>query len=159
MDLSEKVFKVDNNKIPAGDNFVESMLLEGILQEIITKELGHANAKMADTSAKTEDKPRPTFVIATSLVGTLGPSRYFRSYDCTGYSANECYIYKHEQEMRHTFFPPIYRCTVSWQFHNDGGLRHNNPSEVVLRGARGYGQHSKDFCLQVWLRTTRERRL
>jgi hypothetical protein len=141
MALTEQVFGIDHltaGEIPTpGDCYFDSKILETVIQEIIAKETGDPNAKLADTVC-TERTPCLTFVIATSAIHAEGPAVVFRSYNCKGANANKCAIW---QAARCTtaapnFFEPMYiEVPVPGGIYLDGGRLYNNPSELAIEEA------------------------
>ena len=154
MQLSEKVFNVDQviaGKIPTGDDRCrfDATVLENVIKNLVKEKLGDANAKMADTGSP-DIKPCPTFVVATSAANAEGPAVLFRSYACEGRNANKCAIW---QAARSTSAAPSFFRSMfvdvpapgGWYI--DGGLRHNNPSQLALDEARRIWPTIKRFCL------------
>ena len=152
--MSEKVFNVDQviaGKIPTGDDRCrfDATILEDVIKSLIEEKLGDPNASMADTGTS-DFIPCPTFVVATSAANAEGPAVLFRSYMCEGYNANKCAIW---QAARCTSAAPSFfrRMFVDIPapggWYIDGGLRHNNPSQLALDEARRIWPPVKRFCL------------
>jgi hypothetical protein len=152
--LSEEVFKVDQvilGKVPTGDDQCRfnATVLENVVKGLVQEKLGDADASMAETGSS-EYKPCPTFVVATSAANADGPPVLFRTYRCEGFNANVCAIW---QAARCTSAAPSFfrRMFVGVPapggWYLDGGLRHNNPSQVALDEARRIWPTVNRFCL------------
>lgn len=149
--LSKSVFNLDNVKmgaVPVGANgcrFDEAKLEEA-LKKVISKVLGDENAPMADPN---EGNPHfcPVFILATEGENATGPVKLFRSY---GKEKDHCPIWQAARaaSAAPTYFPPIYvKLPPPGGIYIDGGLRHNNPSEVALDEAREHWRASRCFFL------------
>ena len=154
MELSEKVFNVDQviaGNIPTGDDRCrfDATVLENEIKRLIVEKLGDANASMADTDSS-DYKSCPTFVVATSAANAEGPPTLFRSYGGEGCNANKCPIW---QAARCTSAAPSFFKSMFVDVpapggrYVDGGLRHNNPSQLTLDEARRLWPTVKRFCL------------
>jgi len=122
--------------------------LETAIKTLVEKKLLDANAIMADSS----DRPKnvPTFVVATKGLHADGPPTLFRSYQCTGYSADRCTIWEAvcATSAAPTFFKPIkIDIPPPGGTFVDGGLTHNNPAELALSEAQRIWDTVKRFCL------------
>jgi predicted acylesterase/phospholipase RssA len=154
MELSEEVFDVDQviaGNIPTGDDQCrfDATVLENVIKRLIEEKLGNANASMADT-ASSDSKPCPTFVVATSAANAEGPPVLFRSYGCEGFNANKCAIW--EAARCTSAAPSFFRSMFVYVpapggWYVDGGLRHNNPAQLVLDEAALIWPSVKRFCL------------
>ena len=152
--MSERVFNIDQvtaGNIPTGDDRCrfDATVLENIIKSLIEEKLGDANASMADTSSS-ESKPCPTFVVATSTANAEGPPVLFRSYGCEGYNANKCPIWQAARctSAAPSFFRPMFvDVPAPGGWYIDGGLSHNNPSQLALDEARRIWPTVKRFCL------------
>jgi predicted acylesterase/phospholipase RssA len=112
---------------------------------MINDRLNSENCSMSDVSHAC-----PTFVVAKMAVHADGPPTVFRSYRGRGIRPSKCTIW---QAARATtaapsFFKEMYidnpRPGIRYI---DGGLGHNNPSEVALDEARRVWPNIKHFCL------------
>lgn len=97
-----------------------------------------------------EHRGCPTFVVAKIATHTNGPPKVFGSYSGKGVHPDRCPIW---QAARATSAAPSYfnemyidnpRPGIKYV---DGGLGHNNPSEVALDEAEKVWPTSKYFCL------------
>jgi hypothetical protein len=149
--LSERVFKRDQvvaGVIPTGDNCCrfDAEILETVVKELIEEELKNADALMADT----REGRSPTFVVATSTSNADGPAVIFRSYGCKGYNANKCKIWQAARctSAAPSFLKPMFvEIPAPGGWFVDGGLRHNNPSQLALDEAHRLWPTVKRFCL------------
>ena len=163
MELSEKVFNVDQviaGNIPTGDDQCrfDATVLENVIKRLIEEKLGNANASMADTDSS-DSKPCPIFVVATSAANAEGPPVLFRSYGCEGSNANKCAIWQAARctSAAPSFFRSMFvDVPAPGGWYVDGGLRHNNPSQLVLDEAARIWPSVKRFCL-VSIGTGRQR--
>lgn len=161
--MSEKVFDVDQviiGKIPTGDKQCrfDATVLENVIKSLIDEKLGDSNAFMADVGSS-DSKPCPTFVVATSAANADGPAVLFRSYSCEGRNANKCAIWQAARctSAAPSFFRPMFvNVPAPGGWYIDGGLRHNNPSQLALDEARRIWPTVKRFCL-VSIGTGRQR--
>ena len=152
--MSEKVFNVDQviaGKIPTGDDRCrfDATILENVIKSLIEEKLGDANAIMADNGSS-DFKPCPTFVVATSAANAEGPAVLFRSYAGEGFNANKCAIWQAARctSAAPSFFRSMFvDVPVPGGWYIDGGLRHNNPSQLALDEARRIWPTIKRFCL------------
>jgi patatin-like phospholipase/acyl hydrolase len=160
IDLSSKVFDIDQvlgGVIPFGDDACRFNYkhLEDAIRAVVKKKLGDKNALMVDTSNRANMVP--TFVVATKGLRAEGPPTLFRSYQCEGHNASECAIWEAARatSAAPTFFKPI-KITVPLPgaTYVDGGLAHNNPSELALSEAEKNWTNTRKFYL-VSIRTGR----
>jgi predicted acylesterase/phospholipase RssA len=125
-------------EVPVGKNHCrfDEEPLEKALKDIIRETAGDENAPMADN----DKNPHfcPTFVVATEGQDASGREKLFKSY---GFYKDRCPIW---QAARATSAAPSY-FTPAWVevpapggWYIDGGLKHNNPSEVALAEAKRY---------------------
>jgi predicted acylesterase/phospholipase RssA len=137
------VFKVDRvleNCIPVGDDRCrfDSEDLTKVIQDMVKKKLGTEGCLMS------EIPPRPypvarTFVVAKKALHADGPPTIFRSYKGDGIRPSKCAIWK---AARATSAAPQYfkemfvEVPAPGMSYVDGGLGHNNPSQVALDEAR-----------------------
>ena len=160
INLSERVFKKDKvvaGVIPTGDDRCrfDAGILETVIKELIEEELKDAGVIMEDIA---EDRC-PTFVVATSASNADGPAVIFRSYGCKGYNANKCKIWQAARctSAAPSFFKPMFvEIPTPGGWFLDGGLRHNNPSQLALDEANRLWPTVKRFCL-VSVGTGRQR--
>jgi predicted acylesterase/phospholipase RssA len=154
--LSSEIFNIDRvigGVIPTGDDKCrfDASILERVVKELVKEKLNDENASMAEIA--TTDSGHgicPTFVVATSGVSGEGPAVLFRSYESTEEDSDECPIW---QAARATtaapsFFKPMFVSTPppgAW--YVDGGLRHNNPSQLALHEAHSIWPEINRFCL------------
>jgi len=152
--LCEKVFKVDQvvfGAIPFRDNQCrfDHKPLEQAVQQVVQKALDRdgIEEKLVDT----RPDRIPTFVVATKQFAPKGTATIFRSYDCgIEYSADVCRIWEAARatSAAPTFFEPI---TIVHpkppSSYVDGGLKHNNPSEIAIAEAEKIWPHVKRFVL------------
>jgi predicted acylesterase/phospholipase RssA len=149
--LSKSVFEVDqvlNGVIPNGDDQCrfDHKQLEGAIKDIVKKKSQDENATMADT----HPSKVPTFVVANKALHADGPPTLFRSYQCKGHNSSNCTIWQagRATSAAPTFFKPIKIETPSpGGTFVDGGLLHNNPSELALLEAEKIWPRTKKFCL------------
>lgn len=160
IELSERVFRKDQvvaGVIPTGDDCCrfDAEILETVIKELVEERLNDANAAMADTS----ESRCPTFVVATSATSADGPAVIFRSYGCKGYNANKCKIWQAARctSAAPSFFKPMFvEIPAPGGWFLDGGLRHNNPSQLALDEALRLWPTVKRSCL-VSIGTGRQR--
>lgn len=154
MELSEKVFDVDKviaGNIPTGDDRsrFDATVLENVIKRLIEEKLGDANTSMADTNSS-DFEPCPTFVVATSAANAEGPPVLFRSYGCEGFNPNKCAIWQAARctSAAPSFFRSMFvDVPAPGGWYVDGGLCHNNPSQLTLDEARRIWPIIKRFCL------------
>ena len=104
---------------------------------------------MAD-SGSSNSESCPTFVVATSTAVAEGPAVLFRSYGCEGFNANKCAIWQAARctSAAPSFFRSMFvEVPAPGGWYIDGGLRHNNPSQLALDEARRIWPTIKRFCL------------
>jgi Patatin-like phospholipase len=92
----------------------------------------------------------PTFVVATKGLRAEGPPTLFRSYQCEGHNASECAIWEAARatSAAPTFFKPIkIAVPPPGATYVDGGLAHNNPSELALSEAAKIWTNTRKFYL------------
>ena len=147
------MFKVDQiavGVIPFRDNQCrfDHKPLEQAIQQVVQKALNcnGVEEKLVDT----RPDRIPTFVVATKQFAPKGTATIFRSYDCNEYSANVCRIWEAARatSAAPTFFEPI---TIEDpkppSSYVDGGLKHNNPSEIAIAEAERIWPQAKRFVL------------
>lgn len=105
---------------------------------------------MADPDFEDPSKSCPTFVVATSANNAEGPPVIFRSYNCQGHSADKCAIWQAARSTSAT--PSLFKSTfvdvpAPGGWYIDGGLLHNNPSQLVLDEAHRIWPTVKRVCL------------
>jgi len=156
MRFAEEVFKVDSvagGIIPVGDDQCrfDATVFERIVKQIVKEgSNGDEMAVLAEVSQNQNPKPCPTFVVSKSAIQVDGPPVLFRSYECQGFNPAMCTIW---QAARATtaapsFFRPIFIETPApggWFL--DGGMGHNNPSELALDEAQRIWVNVQRFCL------------
>lgn len=126
--------------------------LADAVKGLVEKKLGNENTTMAgacDISVPSKLETCRTFVVATRGLVANGPPVLFRSY---GYDAATCAIWEAARatSAAPSFFKPIRIHHVSDgtdEYFVDGGVEHNNPSEVALKEARIIWPNIKQFCL------------
>jgi Patatin-like phospholipase len=145
------VDKVIAGMIPTGNDQYrfDATVLEEVLKRLIEEKLHDPNACMADRDSS-DFNPCPTFVVAASTANAEGPPVLFRSYNCEGHNADKCAIWQAARCTSATpsFFKPMFvdvRIPGGWYI--DGGLGHNNPSQLALDEARRIWPTVKRFCL------------
>jgi len=161
MDLSKRVFKTDQvikGVIPTGDDQCrfDYNILEAVIKEVVKNSLQDENAKMDESN---ETGICPTFVVATPGLNADGPPSVLRSYKCKGANPSQCAIWEagRATSAAPLFFKPIHINTPPPGLtFVDGGLGHNNPSEVALQEAQRLWPTAKQFCL-VSVGTGRQR--
>jgi hypothetical protein len=152
LDLCKEVFQVDQllaGHIPVNDNCCrfDYSTLERALKNIIKDKLGDENCPM-NAIPKTVVTSCPTFVVAQTAHDASARPTVFRTYSGTQIQASECAIWQAARatSAAPTFFKPmiIERPTPAITYI-DGGLGHNNPSEVALDEARKLWPGSSQF--------------
>lgn len=154
MQLGERVFKKDQvvaGVVPVGDDRCrfDSESLQTVIKELVESHLKDFDAVMADPP-KEGYKPCRTFVVATSASNADGPAILFRSYDCQGANSNECQIWEAARctSAAPSFFKKMYvPLPAPGGWYLDGGLRHNNPSQLALDEGHRIWPTVKRFCL------------
>lgn len=119
------------------------------MKRMIEGRLKSENCLMSE-AANAEHRVCPTFAVAKIATHTDGPPKVFRSYSGKGIRPDRCPIW---QAARATSAAPSYfkemyidnpRPGIKYV---DGGLGHNNPSEIALDEAEKVWPTSKYFCL------------
>jgi len=153
LDLSKEVFKLDEviaGVVPVGDDLCRFNynVLEDCIKNIIREHLGDENCKM-NAIPSTGDSC-PTFVVAKTKANIDGPPHVFRTYKATNVQANKCALWQAARatSAAPTFFKPMCielpRPAISYV---DGGIGHNNPSEIALEEAKRLWPASPCFGL------------
>lgn len=135
--------------IPHGDAECrfDYQLLETAIKGLVKNELNNENATMACLS---EPHSCPTFVVATQGLHSDGPSVLFRSYSGNGFSADKCTIWEagRATSAAPSFFKPVFIGKPgTGQDFIDGGLKHNNPSNLAKTEAENIWRNVKRFCI------------
>ena len=154
MKLSKEAFDRDHaifKVLPTGEKGCrfKASNLERIIKELIKEKLKNEKATMAEIAADNE-KPCRTFVVATSAAVAQGTPILFRSYSTKENNANKCAIWQAARatSAAPSFFDPIHiEIPAPGGWYVDGGLRHNNPSQLALDEARRIWPGVKRFCL------------
>jgi hypothetical protein len=163
LELSKEIFNVDQvitGVIPTGDDKCrfDASVFERVIKSLIEEKLEDEKVIMAEIAGCGPD-PCPTFVVATSAASANSPAVLFRSYSCTGYNANKCPIWQaaRSPSAAPSFFRPSFVDVLApGGWYIDGGLRHNNPSQLALDEARRIWPTVERFCL-VSIGTGRQR--
>ena len=116
----------------------DATVLKNVIKRLIEEKLSNANASMADTGSS-NSKLCPTFVVAISAANVEGPPVLIRSYVCEGFNANKCAIWQAARctSARSSFFKSMFvDVPAPGGWYVDGGLRHNNPSQLALDEAQ-----------------------
>jgi patatin-like phospholipase/acyl hydrolase len=95
-------------------------------------------------------QPCPTFVVATSAADADGPPVLFRSYACKRFNADKCAIWQAARctSAAPSFFRPMFvDVPAPGGWYVDGGLRHNNPSQLALDEVARIWPTISRFCL------------
>jgi len=150
MKLSKQVFRFDNvvKSIPVGSEhcrFNEEPLVKA-LKDIIKEYTDNENTPIADPHDHGPNSC-PVFVVAMEGQDAGGPVKLFRSY---GFYKDQCPIWQAARatSAAPSYFPPAWvEVPDPGGWYIDGGLRHNNPSEVALSEARKYWKTVKRFCI------------
>jgi len=143
LDLSKEVFKVDQvlaGRIPVGDDCCrfDYKILEDAIKKIIQGKLSDENCRM-NAIPNAANKNCPTFVVAKTAANVNGPAIVFRTYRGKQIRPSECALWQAARatSAAPTFFKPMSidrpRPAITYI---DGGIGHNNPSEVALDEAR-----------------------
>jgi predicted acylesterase/phospholipase RssA len=141
LELSKEVFKVDQllvGHIPMGDDCCrfDYNILERVIKRIIQAKLGDENCGM---NAIPANKTCRTFVVAKTIADVNAPPTIFRTYHGRRIRPSECALWQAARatSAAPTFFKPMSidrpRPPITYV---DGGMGHNNPSEVALDEAR-----------------------
>jgi predicted acylesterase/phospholipase RssA len=161
--LSKEVFNIDRvlvGYIPVGDDRCrfDHNILEAAVKSIIKDRLGSEDCSMSAVSTA-QDRICPTFVVAKTAVNVDGPPTVFRSYSGEGLRPSKCAIWQAARatSAAPSFFKEMYidtpRPGVNYV---DGGLGHNNPSQLALNEAGRIWPECKHFCI-VSIGTGRQR--
>ena len=161
--MAQKVFNTDDvlkGVIPVGDDECRFNYrdLENAVQALVERKLGDKGVTMAAASdvavlptsdTRSHHKACRTFVVATRALVANGPPELFRSY---GPDAATCTIWEAARatSAAPSFFKPIRihdAVDGTDEYFVDGGVAHNNPSEVALTEARSIWTNVKRFCL------------
>lgn len=151
-ELSKKVFRIDQvlaNKIPLGDDCCrfDSEDLENVVKDIVQERLGSPNCLLSEIP----QRPYPvvcTFVVAKKALHADGPPTVFRSYSGDGIRPSKCAIWKAARatSAAPSYFKEMFVETPAPGINYvDGGLGHNNPSQVALDEARRIWPTMKHF--------------
>lgn len=151
MTLSKEIFKTDqvlNGVIPVGDDQCrfDYTILERAVKRIVNIQLENEGASVENTAAD----HCPTFVVATPGLNADGPPKLFRSYRCRGNNPDKCAIWEagRATTAAPTFFKPAFIAKpLPGQYFVDGGLAHNNPSELALEELNRIWPDVRRFCL------------
>lgn len=144
LELSKEVFKVDQllaGHIPMGDDCCrfDYNILERVIKRIIQEKLGDENCGMNAIPNDTANKTCRTFVVAKTIADVNAPPTIFRTYYGRRIRPSECALWQAARatSAAPTFFKPMSidrpRPPITYV---DGGMGHNNPSEVALDEAR-----------------------
>ena len=153
LDLSKEVFKVDQvlaGHIPEGDDRCrfDYNILESFIKKIIQEKLGDANCAM--NAIPNTVKHCATFVIAKTAANLDALPTIFRTYRGTQVQPNKCALWQAARatSAAPTFFKSIFieppRPAIEYV---DGGIGHNNPSELALTEARRIWPNYTQFGL------------
>jgi hypothetical protein len=159
-EMAEKVFNIDNvlkGVIPTDDdqcrfNFQD---LEDAIKSLVKQTLGDEDVTMASACDMASIEPgnnlkaRRTFVVATRGLDANSPPVLLRSY---GHEASSCRIWEAARatSAAPTFFKHI--CIHdpvdgTNEYFVDGGVAHNNPSELALTEAKIVWKNVRKFCV------------
>ena len=125
-------------------------MIRKALDAIAAKESGHARTEDSERMVDQRPNRTPTFVVATKMYAASGSATLFRSYSCKKGNADRCFIWEAARATTAapSFFAPI---TINDPkppaSYVDGGLKHNNPSEVAIEEAKLLWPNAKRFCL------------
>jgi predicted acylesterase/phospholipase RssA len=144
LELSKEVFKVDQllaGHIPVGDDCCrfDYNILERVIKRIIHTKLGDENCGMNAIPNDTANKTCRTFVVAKTIADVNAHPTIFRTYHGRRIRPSECALWQAARatSAAPTFFKPMSidrpRPPITYV---DGGMGHNNPSEVALDEAR-----------------------
>jgi hypothetical protein len=154
LDLSKEVFQVDQvlaGHIPVGDNCCrfDYNILERAIKKIIQEKLGDENCRM-NAIPNTANKTCPAFVVAKTAANANASPTIFRTYRGKQARPSECALWQAARatSAAPTFFKPMSidrpRPAITYI---DGGMGHNNPSEVALDEARRIWPTCTEFGL------------
>lgn len=143
------VFNIDHvlaGRIPIGDNECrfDYNVFEETIKKIIRERADDENCTMDFRSSSAH-----TFVVTRKALDAAAPT-VIRSYSGQGVRANKCPLW---QAARATtaapsFFKAMYIDNPRPGIHYiDGGLGHNNPSQIALTEAQRIWPDGKRFCL------------
>lgn len=126
--------------IPVGDDRCrfDSSALEQEIQNMIEKKLGSKTCTMSQVSVMSKTA-KPTFVVAKKALHADGPPTVFRSYKGVGVRSSKCPIWEAARatSAAPSYFKEMYiRTPPPGLNYVDGGLGHNNPSQVAQNEAR-----------------------
>lgn len=146
--LSKEVFKFDQvllGTIPVRDDRCrfDHNILEVAIKAIIKDRLSSADCS---TVSSAQYRVCPTFVVAKKAVKADGPPTVFHSYSGEGVRASKCAIWQAARatSAAPSFFKEMYiENPCLGVNYVDGGLGHNNPSQVAL-----------DKATWVWLQAS-----
>ena len=149
--LAKDVFKIDQvlgGRIPIGDDQsrFDYNVLETAIKGVVASRLGDENAIMEEVSVSR----CPTFVVATPGLHADGPPTLLRTYGCRGHNAERCTIWKAARatSAAPTFFKPaVIEIPPPGRIFVDGGLGHNNPSELALEEVQKIWPSVQRCCL------------
>jgi patatin-like phospholipase/acyl hydrolase len=141
--LSKDVFKVDQvlaGKIPVGDDQCrfDHNILEHTIKAIIKDRSTDESCTMNAISA-TANRTCPTFVVAKKALNVGASPTVFRTYGGERIRPSKCALWQAASATgtAPSFFMPMYiddpRPGITYV---DGGLGHNNPSQVALDEAQ-----------------------
>lgn len=141
--------KVIFGSVPTGDDQCrfDYRVLEAAIKKIIKERLGNEDHPLSSIQSSPH-RQSATFVVAQSALNTASTPTVFRSYGGENVRASKCAIW---QAARATSAAPLYFKTI--EIGNpaipyvDGGLGHNNPSEIALREAKELWPTQRHFCL------------
>lgn len=129
-------------------------MLEGEIKRVIEgsplKPREH-NINVESVQMFDSDSEVRTFVLATKRFDVNNPEpKLFRSYHCKGYQADHCMIW--EAARATTAAPTFFKEIVITHPppggpYIDGGIGHNNPSEIALEEAVRIWPEDKHFAL------------
>jgi predicted acylesterase/phospholipase RssA len=123
-------------------------LLEKVIKEVVKEKVGDENGIMADSTKELCH----CFVVASRALAVDGPPVLFRSYQCSGFSADRCTIWEAGRATTALpfFFNPIFIDNRKPGFRYVGGIVHNNPSEYALAEAeRIWGQSGRPSLVSI----------
>jgi hypothetical protein len=125
-------------------------VIQKALDSMAAKNDEKSNPEISERMADPDPTHTPTFVVATKMLAVTGSATLFRSYTCEKGNADKCFIWEAARATTAapSFFAPI---TINDPKppapYVDGGLKHNNPSEVALEEAKMLWPNAKKFCV------------